>query len=363
MEKSSWQSRICAPLAGTLLAAACGASAWTGGMPGAYLRPPTGAAMTAMGGAQSASPAYLCTFWNPAQLSILDKRAFTLGSGLYSLGRTEAFSSLEFKATPRVGVGILGLYRGDPFLDNLYNDQEEKLESGAFTTLTVKVGLSYLVNRKITAGLSVGYFYQRLPSSYSGTSLIYSDATAIAGFSFGMQYKLTDSLMLGAVLRDIAPLQILSGEAPGIPMQWQLSSAGSTYNPMDTDVVMPTLVIGCLYHHHLLGRPLLVSSDIDAYVVDGKFTKLDHMEMVLHAGCEWQRWQTFRIRAGLGDLAFNRDITSDPVSYWHNFTFKFCAGFGWDPVKLRRGVTVNYSVSTDKVWASIDQMLDFVYKF
>ena len=74
------------------------------------------------------SPAYLCTWWNPAQLSILDKSSFTFGSGLYSLGRTEAFSSLEFKATPRVGIGLFALYRGDPFIDNLYNDQYELLE-------------------------------------------------------------------------------------------------------------------------------------------------------------------------------------------------------------------------------------------
>ena len=185
----------------------------------------------------------------------------------------------------------------------------------------------------------------------------------MAGFSLGMQYKLADSLTLGAVLRDIAPLQMLSGHAPGIPVQWQMSSDESGYNPVDTDMVMPAVVLGCLYRHHLWGKPLLWASDIDAYLVDGTFTKLDHMEMVIHTGCEWQRWQTFRLRAGIGDIALNRDIGSDPISYWQNFTLKLSLGFGWDPGKWCRGMTVNYSVSTDKIWEGIDQMLDVVYKF
>ena len=342
-----------------------------GGEAGAYLRAPTGAAMTAMGGGSSASPPYLATWWNPAQLANLDKSILTVGTGLYSLGRTEAFGGLEFRLPPRVGIGLLVLYRGDPFLDNLYTMDEVKLPGAAFTTLTVKAALSYLVTRRLSAGLSLGVFYQRIPTSYNEnetgteTSVNYSDATAISGFSLGVQYRATDSLTLAVVVRDIEPLQMLSGQPAGIAMDWQLSQAEGTAAP-ETDYILPAFVLGGVLHHHLLGWPLLWSIDVDGYLVDGTFTKLDRMEARLHTGLEWRRWQTFRIRAGLDDIAINRGMVSAPsdgYDYWRDFSLRITAGFGWDIVRLGKGFTLNYSVATDKVWAGIDQMLDVVYKF
>ena len=378
MENSLLRSRkigvraACALVAA--LAAATGSFGQTGGQAGDYLRAPTGATMTAMGGGQSASPPYLATWWNPAQLANLDKSIFTFGTGLYSLGRTEAFSSLEFKLPPRVGVGLLCLYRGDPFIDKLYSSDEVALPGGAFTTLTAKVALSYLVSRRLSAGLSLGVFYERLPTSYNETatatgvdaSLNYSDATSVSGFSLGVQYRLTDSLTLALVVRDIDPLLMLSGSPASINMSWQLSEAGGDYNPTVTDAMMPAFVLGSLLRHHLLGHPLLWSCDIDAYLVDGTWTKLDYMEARIHTGFEWQRWNTFRIRLGLDDLPVNRSMFEAPksgIDYWHDFSCRITGGFGWDLAKLRRGLTLNYSVATDKVWAGIDEMLDVVYRF
>jgi hypothetical protein len=376
LEKSSWQNKNflrAAVLCAVLLCAAAGADGQTGGLPGAYLRAPADAAGAAMGGAQSASPAYFSTWWNPAQLSLIDKRIFTFGAGLYSMGRTEAFTSLEFKLPPRVGIGLAALYRGDPFIDNLYNASEEKLESASFTTLTVKAGLSYLITRRLSAGLSLGFFYQRLPTSYIHTSLTYSDATAVGGFSLAAQYKVTDSLMLAVIVRDVNPLQMLTGAPASIAMEWQVSSSleqdyglgdGGFGNPsVITDMVMPVFVLASAFHGRLQGKPLLWTCDLHGYIVDGTFTKLDHMEARLFTGFEWQRWNTFCFRAGLGDLAISRDIASDWGFYSQNFSFKLAAGFGWELAKVRKGLTLNYAVATDKVWAGIDQKLDIVYKF
>jgi hypothetical protein len=349
------------------------ASAQTGGEAGAYLRAPTGATMTAMGGGQSACPAYLATWWNPAQLANLDKNIFSFGTGLYSLGRTEAFSSLEFKLPPRVGIGLLCLYRGDPFIDKLYTSDEVMLPRGAFTTLTVKAALSYLVSRRLTAGLSLGVFYQRIPTSYNETatetgvdaSLNYSDATSVSGFSLGVQYRLTDSLTLALVVRDVDPLLMLSGSPASINMNWQLTQSNGDL-PTVTDAIMPAFVLGALLHHHLQGFPLLWSCDINGYLVDGTWTKLDYMEARIHTGVEWQRWNSFRIRLGIDDLAFNRSMfeaAHNGIDYWHDFSCRVTGGFGWDLVKVHRGLTLNYSVATDKVWAGIDQMLDVVFKF
>jgi hypothetical protein len=377
LEKSSWQSSCCAgaaALCAALLCAAAGANAQPGGMPGAYLRSPVDAAAAAMGGAQSASPTCFSTWWNPAQLSLVDKRLFAFGAGLYSMGRTEAFSSLEFKLPPRVGIGLGALYRGDPFIDNLYNASEEKLDAGSFTTLTVKAGLSYLITRRLSAGLSIGFFYQRLPTSYVRTKLIYSDATAVGGFTLAAQYKVTDSLMLAVIVRDVNPLQMLTGSPASIAMEWQVSpSLEQDYGSADaggfgspsviTDMVMPVFVLASAFHGQLQGKPLEWTCDLNGYIVDGTFTKLDHMEAQLSSGFEWQRWNTFCLRAGLGDILISRDITSDWGFYARNFTFKLAAGFGWELSKVRKGLTLNYAVSTDKVWAGIDQKLDIVYKF
>lgn len=345
----------------------------SGGEGGAYLRAPADAQAFAMGGAQSAAPSYFATWWNPAQLSLIDKNLVALGTGLYSLGQTEAFASLEFKLPPRVGVGLGAMYRGDPFLNDLYNASEEKLDNGAFTTLTVKAAFSYIFTRKLSAGLSIGFYYEQLPTSYVGTSLVYSDATAVGGFSFGVQYKATDSLTLAVAIRDISPLQLLSGAPAGIAMNWQVSPSLEQTSGVDqsgfssptslTDMILPGFVLASSYRGIMAGYPLLWDLDINGYAVDGTFTKLNSMEAIFCTGFEWRRWQTFRLRAGIGDITVNRYVGADWNYYWQNFTFSLTAGFGLDLNFIRKGVVLNYALVTDKVWAGVDQKLDLVYRF
>jgi len=227
---------------------------YIGGEAGAYLRAPEGAEAEGMGGAYTSSPTIFATLWNPAQLSFVDKRVFSFSAGLFSFGRTEAAASLDLKLPPRIGLGIGALYRGDPFLNNLYNASEEKLQNGAYTSLTVKAALSYLLTRKLSCGLSVGFYYQRMPTSYVKTSLIYSDATSIGGFSIGIQYKLLDSLQIAFLIKDINPLQVLTGSPASIAMEWQIYPSweqdfssgsslafGSPY--VVTDMIMPSFVL------------------------------------------------------------------------------------------------------------------------
>lgn len=356
-----------------LLCAAAGAYPQTGGQPGAYLRGPVGALAAAMGGSQSAAPDYYSTWWNPAQLSLIDKKVLAFGTGLYSQGRTEAFASFDFKIPPRVGIGLSALYRGDPFINDLYNASEEKLQGGSFTTLTVKAGLSYLISRRLAAGLTIGFFYQRLPTSYTETTLNYSDATAVGGFSLGVQYKLTDSLVLAFVLRDINLLPDSSGSFSGLAMNWQVSSSveqasGSSDGGFGTpstidDLVPPAFVLASAFHARFFEKPLLWTCDLHCYITDGRFTRLDKMEAHLFTGFEWRRWEIFCLRAGIGNIVLNRDIVSDWDFYSRNFMFKIAAGFGWDLARVRKGLVLNYAVTTDKVWAGIDQKLDVVYKF
>jgi hypothetical protein len=357
-----------------VLCAVAGSWAQAGGEAGAYLRAPVDALAAAMGGSQTASPSYCSTWWNPAELSLIDKSVLSVGTGLYSQGRTEAFASLEFKLPPRVGVGLCVLYRGDPFINDLYNASEEKLDNGAYTTFTVKAGLSYLISRRLSAGLSIGYFYQELPTSYTNTTLNYSDATAVGGFSLAVRYRLTDSLTLALAVRDVDLLQMLSGAPAGISFDWQVSpsseqgvstaDASGFGSPNSlSDLVLPVFVIASAYHGLLAGYPLLWTCDVDGYIVDGSFTKLSEMQAQLFTGFEWRRWKTFCLRAGIGSITVDRDILSDWQSYSQNFALKITAGFGLDLSYLRKGLVLNYALTTDEVWAGVDQKLDVVYGF
>jgi hypothetical protein len=128
-------------------------------------------------------------------------------------------------------------------------------------------------------------------------------------------------------------------------------------------MVMPVFVVASAFHSQFQGKPLQWTCDLNGYIVDGTFTRLEHMQAQLSSGFEWQRWNTFCLRAGLGDILVSRYIVSDWKFYSQNFSFKLAAGFGWDLEKVRKGLVLNYAVATDKVWAGIDQKLDIVYKF
>jgi hypothetical protein len=328
---------------------------YIGGLPGAYLRSPAGAAPFAMGGAGSASADHFCTWLNPAMLARLTSTQLTIGGGLLSLGRTEGFSSLEFKITPRVGMGLMALYRGDPSLDNLYNENEDKLESGSFTTITSKIGLSYLFSKKLSAGLALTYYYERLPTSYNETSLNYSTASAIGGFDLAMRYSIRENWVCAFILQNIDVLKILSGQSASVELSWELTG--------ETDKIPPSAVFASELKGKLCGFPLLWACDVFAYPVDGDFKKLSRMEIRLNNGIEWRRWSGFCLRAGIGDFFLNQDIVSNSSDFWENSSPRITIGFGADLQKINKRLKVNYGLATDRVWAGLDQRVDFSYSF
>lgn len=362
MGRSLWQNS-----AGKRLALCCVACAGAffpcrpdiGGLPGAYLRYPVGARALAMGGAQTASPDELSAWWDPAMLSVKRNTQVTLGGGLMSLGRTEGYSSLEFKITPRVGMGLMPLYRGDPALDNLYNENEEKLSSGSYSALTVKAALGYLATRKLSVGVALGYYYQRLPTSYNdNNTLNYSSATAVGGFDFALRYAPLDNWSCAAAVRNIDLLKILSGDRPSIDLTWEVGSTGNI-NASVTERIVPTITVGSSLGLKLDGRPFIWACDVDAYAVDGEFTKLDHMEIRLNNGFEWKRWDVFALRAGLGDVLLNRNVFSNSYGLDPRVTL----GFGADLSRFKKGLVFNYALATDRVWAGVDQKTDLTLKF
>ncbi len=317
--------------------------------------------MFAMGGAGSASSQEWCAGANPAMLALVGKTHLDLGGGLRSLGRTEGGLSLENKIAPRVGMGLFAWYRGDPSLDNLYNENEDPLPGGSATSLNCKVGLSYLVTRKLSVGVALGYYYQRLPTSYSDTALLYSTASAIGGFDFAVRSQMTKEWACALIFQNIDLLKVLSGQSASVELNWEVG--GESFNYAVVDKIPPVAVVASQLTGTLYGRPLVWACDLCAYAVDGDFTKLERMEVRLNNGLEWRRWDAFFLRAGIGDFLLNQDILSDSRDFWSAASPRISLGFGADLSRVRKGLRVNYGAATDRVWAGIDQRVDFSLSF
>jgi hypothetical protein len=110
-------------------------------------------------------------------------------------------------------------------------------------------------------------------------------------------------------------------------------------------------------------RDRLWTLDIKGYIVDGSFKRLERAEGVVNSGLEWRYWDKFYLRTGISEFLLNGDLLRDRESYFSSFPFKFSAGFCFDMSKYRRGLKLNYGISTDKIGAGIDQQLDVRFTF
>jgi len=325
-----------------------------GGTSGAYLRAPAGAAALAQGGANTAYPDYMTPWWNPAIMAMSKTKKASVGIGLRSLGRTEAFASYEFRVPPRVGAGIAFLYRGDPFLNDLYDSNEEPIDNASYTTLTTKIGISYYINRKFSAGINVGIFYQRLPtaSDENGSVTYSSTKGGIGSFDFALAYKHSEKLNLALVIRDV-----------GAYMDWEIRTSNDYLSSVVEDRPLPSIILGSKYKGTLRDKPLIWNVDLKGYFFDGKWNRLYRPEANLSAGWEWQYWDKFYIRAGIGDFLINGKMISKSEKYLSVFPFRITTGFSFDLSRSRQDLKLNYGIATDKAWAGIDQQIDLSISF
>jgi len=321
-----------------------------GGTPGSYLRLSAGATSLAMGGAFTSSPEYLAPWWNPSSLSPLRPMTLSAGSGLRSLGRTDAYGSFEFRIPPRVGMGVMFLYRGDPFLKGIHLT-DSIVADGSYTPLTGKLVLSYYVNKTLTAGGAINLLYQRMPTSLIDNTLGYSSTRGgIGAIDLGVTWTIDKRLILTAVAQYL-----------GADMLWEIQTPG--YNLLIEDRPLPSLTFGSRFETVLLERPLIWRCDARVYALDGDFKMLEKKELQLSNGIEWRYWDAFYLRAGIGEIPFNTDIYRDRETYREEFGMRVALGFSLDCAKLQKGLKLNYGLSTDKVWAGVDQQLDLTYTF
>jgi hypothetical protein len=329
-------------------------AAGLGGYGGSFHRAPVGASAFSLGGAHTSSPKMLCVWWNPAALSHLKKKILVMGTGYRPLGRTEGYTSFEFLVPPRMAMGVSLLYRGDPFIDNLVDEQEYPLEDGSYATLSGKIGISYLIKRNLSAGFNFSIYYQRLPTGFKPAGdLIYSSATALGGFDIGIQYRFRKNITFGLVFKNILG-----------NFNWEFRQQDD-FNPMYQDTLPSTITFGQEIRTHFLGKPFIWTCDVIGYMYNANFKALDNMQAVLNNGIEWQRWDIFYIRAGIRDVVFNRDLIYKTDIYKKHFSLAMSLGFSLDLSTALKGkdIILNYGFSNDKVGAGLDQQLDFVVSF
>ena len=249
-------------------------------------------------------------------------------------------------------MGFLFLYRGDPFINNLYDENENPLEPAAFTSLTAKIALSYLIQRKLSAGFTLSILYEQLPSGYVNGNVNYISDYSIGSFDFALSYRPSERLSLCAVLKEA-----------NASIDWNFQYGTYGYDVPHDDRMLPVCIFGSSYRTAVRGKPFIWNMDLRGYLFDGTWKKLERPQAALSSGCEWQYWKTVFLRLGIGDVPLNGDIGGDNQRYGREFSFRCTGGIAVDLSAVRSGLRCNYGVCTDKVWAGIDQQLDVTYTF
>jgi len=249
-------------------------------------------------------------------------------------------------------MGIFVLYRGDPFLNDLYDENENKIERAAYTSFTGKLSFSYHILRNLSAGANVQLLYQQIPSSFSGEKVRYTSSTNIGSFDFALAYRWRERLQLCMLLKDA-----------GAAMNWTFSPDYGGYDVPSDERMLPVVLLGSSFRGSLAGRPFIWNADVRGYFFTGEWKKIDRPQATLSNGWEWRYWRTVFLRMGIGEILLNGDITGDNRRYRRDFSFRCTGGIAVDMSSVRKGMRLNYGVSTDKLWAGIDQQLDVIYAF
>jgi len=356
LEKSSWRNRgkiAALSTAITILMCQSALASWNAGLPGAIFRMPAGAWASGMGGAVSADPDYMLSWYNPAQLPFLRERRASFGGGYRSLGRAEAWASYDFRVPPRVGMGASFVYRGDPSVSGLYDGyysggevvEERALESAAWTAFSAKIGVGYLASRRLSFGGSVSINHQSLPTTPTPEGAIErSSATSIGAVDIAAVYKAAPKLTLSASVKNL-----MSHNA------WQYGAYDEYAQAID-EIVPPVFVLSSSHKTALLERELTWGADAALFLIDGEGRYLGAPEAVVAVGAAWKFGEAITLRAGIADI----ELSSETAE---SFSPRITLGFSYTLPKVCRGAVFNYAIMTDRIWAGVDQQLDITVSF
>jgi long-subunit fatty acid transport protein len=337
-------------------------AAFHAGLPDAIFRLPAGAWASGMGGAVAADPEYMLAWYNPSQLAFLRNSRASLGTGIRSLGRTEAWASYDFRVPPRFGMGLAFVYRGDPFLDDLYDGyysggdvvEEYPLNSATWSAVSLKIGAGYLVSRRFTLGGSIAMNYQSLPTFPNPDgSLHNSSVTSFGALDIAATYRMKPNLMFSAGIKNL----LLSRNS------WNIYTG--SFAPALDETIPPVLTLSSSHKLKISERDFVWNAEAAIYMFDGDgfYSYIGRPEMVVAAGVSYRFIDNLVLKAGIADLELNGDIYRDFESYRDGFSPRVAIGFSYHLLRIRHGLFLNYSITTDRIWAGGDQQIDVTVKF
>ncbi len=332
-----------------------------GGQGGAVWRAPLGAESFAMGGAHTADPQYNRVWWNPAALAIIRRGGtISVGGGYRPLGRSEMNFGLEKALPPILAGGLLFAYRGDHSLDNLRGAEGEQLPKSSFTALDLSAGLSISISRRFSAGASIEYLYEKIPSGYDPQSLAitYSKSSPNVGFSAGLVEKVSERYQIGLTVKHLNSRPTMSPDA---------TSNGGMNAELEDDMPAP-VTIAQRVKTTIASKPFFWTTDISLSMFKADFSQIDHFDGMVNNGFEWQLADAFALRAGLRELHFNRYLVKEYDQYAESFRPVLSFGCGLKPVNIKmkkatRSLAINYGISNSRIAHGVDQQFDVVFFF
>jgi len=173
---------------------AAGASAQIGGRPGAFSRMGFGARGIAMGNAMTAvTTGDLFSYYNPAALPFTEYRIASAALGVLSLDRKLNFLGYSQALPPNAGISAGIINAGVSDIDGRDSDGEP---TGPLRTSENEVYLGFATRFKagLALGINVKLLYYHLYTDISSTT---------AGIDIGALYAVSNSLTLGATIRDV----------------------------------------------------------------------------------------------------------------------------------------------------------------
>jgi hypothetical protein len=138
-----------------------------------------------------------------------------------------------------------------------------------------------------------------------------------------------------------------------------------SFSPTLDEIVPPVLTLSSSHKLKISERDFTWNAEAAIYLFDGdgSYSYIGRPEMVLAAGASYRFTNDLVLKAGIADLELNGDIYRDFEAYSDGFSPRVALGFSYHLSRIRHGVFINYSITTDRVWAGGDQQIDVTVMF
>jgi hypothetical protein len=272
-------------------------SAQFGGRPGAFSRMGFGGRGIGMGNAMTAVVSgELIGYYNPAVVARSTGRTGAASFGLLSLDRNLNFLGYTMALPPQAGLSAGIINAGVSDIDGRDSDGEP---TGALKTSENQVFLSFgvLLKSGLSLGLNLKLYHYHLYTDVNSTTV---------GVDFGMQYAISNDLVVGATVRDI-----------NSRYSWDTGKLLGQEGQKSDDAFPMLYTIGTSYR--LLDSLALLSAEVE-------FSNVS--TVVARCGLEVPFMQAFTLRAGVDRIDMKEQ--GNGIRPTGGFTARTELG-GWSP--------------------------------